>query len=479
MLRPGLLLFAHSLCALSLCAQEVPLFTKDFPPEEFRERRAALMKNLGSNAFAVIQGAPASPGYTRFRQSNDFYYLCGVESPHAYLLLDPSRNRTVLYLPHRDPGKENSGGKILHADDPAEVRKLTGVETVAPIEQLAADLARIGYGRPNLQHLFTPLAPAEGLAVSRDIAYISAAEAFNDPWDGRPSREGRFVQLLRERLPRFEIHDLSPLLDALREIKSPRELSLITRATRLAGESMLEGMRSTAPGQSEYEIDGLAKFIYFRNGAQGEAYNSLVASGVNTYYPHYSAGKRKMDAGDLVLMDFAPDVAYYMSDVTRMWPASGKFSPTQRELYGFYQACYEEMLKAMKVNAAVKDVQQSSAAEMRKILAATTFSKPEYKRAAERFVESWTRSPFGLGHYVGLSTHDIGFVRDTLRPGLVFTIEPALVVPEEKIYIRLEDVIAVTADGIQILSDFVPRSIDAIEAEMKKPGLLKRVPRID
>ena len=141
---------------------------------------------------------------------------------------------------------------------------------------------------------------------------------------------------LRDRYPWVEIRNLTPALDAARLLKSPREIALIRRATRLACLSILEAMRSTEPGIYEHELDGVSRFVYYRHGAQGEAYYSLVASGENAWYPHYASGKRMMKEGEMVLMDHAPDVGYYMSDITRMWPVSGRFSANERELYGFY-----------------------------------------------------------------------------------------------------------------------------------------------
>ena len=143
---------------------------------------------------------------------------------------------------------------------------------------------------------------------------------------------------------------------------------MIRRATRLSGLALIEGMKSARPGMVEHELDGMARFLYYRNGAQGEAYYSLVASGSNAWYPHYNAGKRKMDSGDLLLMDFAPDVGYYMSDVTRMWPVNGRFSQWQRELYGFYLGCYEAILRAIRPGVPVKQIQQEAVAAMRDLL---------------------------------------------------------------------------------------------------------------
>jgi len=240
-------------------------------------------------------------------------------------------------------------------------------------------------------------------------------------------------------------------------------------------------MRSTAPGQKEYELDAVAKYVYYRNGAQGEAYYSLIASARNAWYPHYNAGKRTMEDGDFLLMDFAPDVGYYMADVTRMWPVNGKFSAWQRELYGFYLGCYQAILKAIRPGVTAQVIKQEAAREMDRILAATKFSKPSYQSAAREFVSSYAESAKSprttLGHWVGMATHDVGQDTGPLRAGMVFTIEPALRVPEEQIYIRLEDMILITDTKAEILSDFVPWDIIGIEKLMAEEGMLQRYPR--
>ena len=197
MRRPLALGFA----ALVLCvapparAQEgFPLFTTDFPPEEFATRRDKVYEAIGKNAVAVVQGAPTPVGYTRFRQSNDFYYLCGVESPNAYLLLNGSLRKTSLYLPHRNEGRERGEGKVLSAEDAEEVKKLSGVDFVYGTDLLAEHLARLAHS--GTAAVFTPLMPAEGFAESRDLALRRVADLASDPFDGEPSREGRFAGLV-------------------------------------------------------------------------------------------------------------------------------------------------------------------------------------------------------------------------------------------------------------------------------------------
>jgi Xaa-Pro aminopeptidase len=189
-----------------------------------------------------------------------------------------------------------------------------------------------------------------------------------------------------------------------------------------------------------------------------------------------------MEDGDFLLMDYAPDYGYYMSDVTRMFPVNGKFSQWQRELYGFYLACYREILKAIGPGKTGAQVIQQAGAAMDPILAAAKFSKPSHRKAAEDFVTNYKKSgeseyPY-IGHWVGMATHDVGSHEGPFKPGMVFTIEPALTVPEEKIYVRLEDVIFITEKGVEVVSTDAPWDMDAIEKVMKEEGMLERYPRV-
>jgi Xaa-Pro aminopeptidase len=256
---------------------------------------------------------------------------------------------------------------------------------------------------------------------------------------------------------------------------------MIRKATHLAGLAILEGMRSVRPGQYERELDAVGKFVFWRNGAQGDAYYSLIGSGRNAFWPHYNAGKRKMEDGDFLLMDYAPDYGYYESDVTRMFPVNGKFAPWQRELYGFYLACYRAILNAIRPGETPAAIMKEAGAKMDGILASTKFSKDAYRKGAEKFVEDYKtaagRENAALGHWVGMATHDVGPHTGPLKPGMVFTIEPALTVPEEKTYVRLEDVIFIGDKAAEVVSTDAPWDVDAIEKVMKEEGMLKKYKR--
>ncbi|MFN8341350.1 MAG: aminopeptidase P N-terminal domain-containing protein [Cyclobacteriaceae bacterium] len=442
----------------------------DFTPAEFAARRAQIYDAIGPNAIALVQGAAGRAGFSVFRQSNECYYLSGVEAAHAYLLLNGRTRKATLYLPHRDEGMEAGQGKVLSAEDAALVTQLTGIEQVRGFEFLSADLLGGDLIRPPAMTLYTPLSPAETGNDSRDELLAGQARAASDPWDGQPSREGYFVQLLHQRFPQFEIRDLSPTLDAMRTIKSTREIELIRRATKLAGLGIMEAMRSTAPGVYEYQLDAAAKYVFHLNGARGDGYASIIGGGTNAFMGHYFHKTDVLRGGDLVLMDYAPDYRYYTSDVTRIWPVNGKFDKAQTELYNFIVAYRDALFRYIKPGVTSNEVLDKAAADMKQYLVGKQFAKPVHLKAVQEGI--LFRGHFQ--HPVGMAVHDVGRVRNVpLQAGMVFTIDPMIWIPEERLYIRIEDVALVTADGVENLSAFVPSRIEDVERTIQEKGLIQ------
>lgn len=451
-------------------AQEKYRFQTDFPPEEFAARRQQIFTSIGEDAIALIQGSGGVPGFSVFRQSNTFYYLCGLETPHAYLLLNGRSRQTTLYLPHRDEGRERGEGKILSAEDAELVKELTGVDQVHGVEFLSQDLVRSGLIKSPAPLLYTPLSPAETGNDSRDELLYGQARAAADPWDGQASREGRFRQLIHERFPQFEVHDLMPILDAMRLIKSPREIEVIRKATHLAGLGLIEAMRSTEPGVYEYQLDAAAKYMFHLHGAQGDGYASIIGGGTNAYMGHYFRKTDPLKAGDLVLMDYAPDYHYYTSDVTRMWPVSGQYTPAQRKLCEFVLAYRDALFKYVKPGVTSNEVLAAAAKDMEAWLAEHPFENPVHRKAVEAGIKF--RGHFQ--HPVGMAVHDVGRVHGVpLQPGMVFAIDPMIWIHEEQLYIRIEDLARVTEDGVENLSAFVPSRLEDIEQTMKEKGLVQ------
>lgn len=429
---------------------------------ERRERRARLVEALrgsgaeGAAGVALLQGAPKESVHGVFRQYNDFMYLCGLETPHAYLAVDARDGSSHLFLPHQPPDRRAKEGPLVSASDPDAALAATGVDAVHGVEELATFLERV-------RHVWTPLRAGEGAIQSWDTLQRSAQERTSDPWDGRPDRHRWFLRLLRERLPAARTHDLAPLLDELRLIKSPAELELLRRSGELAGEALLAAMRRTRPGVMEYQLDAEMRFVYLDGGARDVSYRAIVAGGDNAWYGHYGANDAPLEDGDLVLVDCGPDYRYYASDVTRIWPVNGRYDPVQRELYGFIVEYHRALLRHLRPGVTREQVQEEAASDMVPIVDRTPWSKPIYAEAARRSLVF----PHHLSHPVGMAVHDVGNYRGRfMEPGLVLTVDPQLIVPEERRYLRVEDTVAITEGGIENFHEFVPLDLDATEARV-------------
>jgi Xaa-Pro aminopeptidase len=458
---PRRALFAVLLTLSAVTAAAQPLFTDAFPPEEFRARRVRGMEQVG-DGVALLIGAGEYPAYVRFRQNNHVFYLTGVEVPRAIVAIDGRAKTTTLFLSPRNERTERSEGPVLVPGD--EAQKLTGIESVLPRDQFAQALTRFAAeGRT----LYLPFRVETLGAGTAGQAVAAASASSSDPWDGRISKEAAFLAKVKAAAPQAEVKDLDPILDKLRMIKSPAEVATIREATRIAGLGLMEGMRAAAPGMFEYQVAAAADYVFESQGAQGMAYFPLVAAGKNAHYPHYHALQTKLEKDDLVLFDFAPDYKYYSSDVTRMFPASGTFPEGQRELYKTYLRLYQALMTSIRPRATPREIVEDAVKKMDAYLATAVIGNAKVRDAAARFVERYRTMPArSLGHFVGMEVHDVGVRHETLEPGMVFTIEPALTIPEDRVYVRLEDVILVTETGYENLSAFVPIEVEAVEKLM-------------
>jgi len=473
-LAAGAALATASLLATPGLAAEEPFYQREFPPEEFRARWQKVFDAIGPEAAALVQGAPLARGFVVPRQSNEFYYLCGVETPHSYLLLDGRRRAVTLYLPPRNERLERSEGKVLNAADAELARRLTGVDEVKSTEAMGADwLAGLPGGPP--KRLYVPFSPAEGWAESRHELEAADAAIAADPWDGRLPREARLLGLLRARQRGLVLENLTPVLDELRSVKSPREVALVRRASQLAGLGILAAIRSTRPGGREYELDAAARYVFLVNGARLDGYRSITAAGVdNIFNAHYYRNDGPLRDGELVLMDYAPDYRYYVSDVARMWPVDGRFAPWQRELLGFVLEYRDAVLARIRPGVTPAQIREEAKAALQPVLARWRFSKPAYEAAARTLVETGGGV---FSHPVGLAVHDDGRYADgPLRPGHVFSVDPQLWVREEKLYFRYEDTVVVTQTGVENFTDFLPTKLEEIEALVGSGGIVQAFP---
>jgi Xaa-Pro aminopeptidase len=461
--------FAFAGLLVTLSAQP-PLFSTSLPKEEFAARRARVLEKIG-DGVAVMQGYTETSSYEKFRQSNQFYYLTGVETPRAIFVLDGKAKSSTLYLLPTNPQMERSEGPLLAPGPAAE--QLTGIEHVKPRADFDALVPSLA-GRT----IYTTVRGETVLMGTPDraIAHQRAREA--DPWELHGSKELFFRTRLGELAPGAKFENLDDILDEMRMIKSPREIALLRESSHIAALAHMEAMRSAKPGMYEYEIEAIGDYIFKAHNAWGPAYFSLIAAGQNAQWPHYHASQAQMKDGDLVLFDYAPDYHYYTSDVTRMWPVNGKFTADQRELYGIYLKLYQAIMTSIRPGPSL-DIFKDAVTKMDAIMASFQFQNPKNKAAAERFVEGYRarvtnpREDATLGHMVGMEVHDVQKNFHSYVPGMVFTIEPALTIPEDHVYVRLEDMLLITATGYENMSSMAPVEMDAIEKLMTEPGMVQ------
>ena len=437
----------------STSTQHASLYQTDFLPKEFSDRRAKVFDAIGDNALAVLQGAAPSGTFDIFRQANEFYYLCGVGVPYAYLLLDGKSRKTILYLPGCNPQQERSEGAILNSDEAKLAKTLTGVEEVRNTDALPDDLT-------GAKEIYVPYRHANQGSPS-------------DPLEGQPSRIAHFIKQLVALRPDAEIQDLSPLISSLRVVKSSAEMKLMRLAGKLSALAVAEAMRCTKPGVMEYQLGAVMEYIYLVNGTRGASYRPIIAGGANAWHGHYYRNDCELQDGNLILMDCGPDCGGYTSDIGRMWPVNGKYAAWQRELYGFMVEYHKVLLELIRPGVMAAKIMDDAALKMKKVVEKTTFSKPCYEDAARRTLEFRGH----LSHPVGLHVHDGGnYGAKPLVPGIVFAIDPQIWVPEEKLYIRVEDTIVVTQDGIENLTELAPLELDDVEKLMKEDGILQKSP---
>ncbi len=444
------------------------MFNTAFPPDEFVARRKRVLEAIGDQAVALVQGGPKETAHDRFRQTNDCYYLCGVEVPHAYLLIDGRAGASYLFLPHQTPERRTHEGEILSPENAEIACELTGFDAIYGIEELGRFLERA-------VTIYTPMRMAEGAGMSWDTLQRAQQEAVADPWDGRPDRTRALIALLRERIPGAEIRDIGPVLDEMRLIKSAAEIDLLRKAGQLTATGIVEAMRSTRVGVMEYQLDAVMRYVYLVNGARDAGYRAIVAGGANAWYGHYNANDQPLGDGDLVLVDCAPDYQYYTSDIGRMWPVNGRYSALQRELYGFIVTYHMTFLDLIRPGVTPEQILEDAAARMEDVIEKTKFSKPIYEQAARKALAFKGH----LSHPVGMSVHDVGNYRGKpLQPGLVLTLDPMMWVPEEKRYIRVEDTLLITEGGFENFTRDAPLALDDVEKTMKEEGILQRYPSL-
>jgi len=432
--------------------------------KEFKKRRKELMSQMEPNSIGLLSSAPErlrnNDAEYQYRQSSDFYYLTGFSEPQAILALVPGRQQgeVILFCREKNLERELWTGYILGPD--------------AAIDSLQIDDA---YPIDDVDEIIV------GLIEGKDRIYYSMGR--DDDFDSRVMAWVKNIRINSKAGPRppSEFQVLDHLLHELRLIKSPAEIKLIEKAVKISAEGHKAAMNRCAPGLKEYELEAELQYAFIRNGSRSPAYQSIVGSGDNACILHYNSNNAEIKKGDLVLIDAGCEYDCYAADITRTFPASGKFTEEQRLIYEIVLLAQNEAIKATRPgntwnaphDASVKVIVRGLLKlGLLKGSLSQQLKSEEYKRYYMHRV----------GHWLGMDVHDVGDYKvdgdwRLLEPGMVTTIEPGIYVsPSDTsvpkkwrgIGVRIEDDVLVTKTGHKVLSTGIPRTIEDIEALMSE-----------
>jgi len=394
-----------------------PVFADGIPREEYQARRALLRKSLDG---VLVLFARADDDLRDYIQEPNFLYLTGWRDPGAVLMM--TANEEILFLPPRSKTAEIFYGRVTDPND-ADVFEKTGFRAVLPRSAVETAFLRLLEGTPKI--------------------YMER---------GDPQAEK-----LKGLAPLHEEGNTTALVGDLREMKSPAELVLIQKASDATVAAHLAAWKAMKAGKSEYEIAAVMTGTYFSMGCERSAYAPIVGSGPNSVILHYSANKRRMDSGEVVVMDVGAECSDYATDVTRTVPVNGKFTARQKEIYEIVLGAQKAAIAAIKPGVKVGRRDDKGTLYGIAFDYINTHGKDSHGAALGKYFTH------GLSHHVGLDVHDPGPTSIELKAGMVITIEPGIYIPEENLGVRIEDTILVTENGCKILSGGLPKEVEEIE----------------
>lgn len=472
------LLFA-SVPYLVLClpAQEAaqrqwkPAYEYPYPerlaPAVYQHRRQRVLEHLSERSLLVVFSAEprlrSGDVFYPYRQNSWMLYLTGAPEPGAVLLLSPrgielegKRVREVLFVPERNPRRELWEGAQM---GPTEAEHLLGIPA----------LPRVRYDSL-LHHLLTQIDTLFLVGIQPSVVQMPlSGQALNVVQHEK--------QWLRERFPHVVIRQGFPPLTQMRAEKDTAELRLLRRAIAITTEALQELWKAARPGMGEWELVAILESGFRRRGADGPAFPTILASGPNACILHYTSARRRVQEGELLLVDCGAEYAGYAADITRTFPISGRFTPEQRRLYEAVLEAQDSALAACRPGVPFSLPHQKAVSVLLRHLRELGIVRADSELSAY--------FPHATSHHLGLDVHDPG-PRDTLRPGYVITVEPGLYIPPGSpcdqrwwgIGIRIEDDVLITDTGAEVLSASLPRRPDEIEALLRGGSVNKPVKRL-
>ena len=407
-----------------LCAE--PRLASD--PAVYRQRREKLQQSLKDGVTVLFGRTERDTDDLRsgFFQEPNFFYLTGWLEPGAILLLDPSRE--VLFVPRRNLEQEKWTGIKLGPDD-QNIRQITGFQSVLASESFETEF------RSSLEK------------YARIYALADRAEAAK----------------LKALAPLRDISNATLAIASLRMKKSPEELAALQRSIDATLAGHRAAWKRIAPGLYEYQLAATMESAYFDAGCERNSYAPIVGSGPNATVLHYSRNSRRMDRGEIVVMDVGAECAGYAADITRTVPVSGRFTARQREIYDIVLGAQNAVIAAIKPGMMISRTAPDNASLYK--IARDYINSHGKDLHGESLGKYLTH---GVCHHVGLEVHDSADNNAPLEEGMVITVEPGIYIPEESIGVRIEDMVLVTRDGAKLLSGALPRQANEVERALAR-----------
>lgn len=430
---------------------------------EYEKRRKELMQKIGTNSVLILPSAPAvirNGDYNYpYRQNSDFYYLTGFQEPEAVLVLAPKRKGGEFILFNRKRCREMEIWDGVRAGQEG-ARKMFGADESFSIEDLITKLPEMLEGRAQIHYTL-------GIDHTFDKIMLHAINRLR----------GKIRSGIQSPL---EFIDTTKTLHEMRLIKSKDEIALMRKAAEISAQAHIRAIKACKPGLYEYELEAELMYEFVRNGARFPAYTSIVGAGKNSCTLHYNANNQPIKNHDIVLIDAGCEYQYYASDITRTFPANGKFSPEQKAIYEIVLEAQLAGIKAVRPGALFPKAQEAIV----KIITQGLVDLGILKGKVSQLIEKQAYFNFYMhksGHWLGLDVHDVGRYKidnhwRALKPGMVLTVEPGIYIAADtpgvhkrwhNIGVRIEDDVLVTANGNEVLSADVPKKISDIEAIMK------------
>ena len=416
---------------------------------DYHDRRARLVQETGDGLVVLLgydeQDVAAST--TQFRQNENFYYLTGWNQPNAALLLIPKpakasgaaqpaeMEREILFIPPHNYAREKWTGPMLGPDDP-DARSKTGFQEVESLNLFPHELQEALKKFPKI---YTELTP--------------------EPESGEDCFQKQMLAKLHKLAPMAAFADLRPLVSRMRAVKSPGEIALIRKAADASIEAHLAAMKTVRPGVWEYEVAARMQYEFQRRGCEWPAYPPIVGSGFYSTVLHYDQDDHQMQSGDVVVMDVAGSYSGYASDITRTLPVNGHFTARQREIYDIVLGAQNAVIAAARPGATLSRGGKDSLYDIAYNYINSHGKDLHGKPLGQYFIH-------GLGHPVGLNVHDPMDYGRPLEAGMIITDEPGIYIPEEKIGVRIEDMLLITPTGAEVMTHRLPRTAEEIEKMM-------------